>query len=349
MRNLTTQTIVSSLIACSFCVHCPANEYHAATGQAPFSSGMFRWRTGVPILLPVDLTGDTIYSVKDPSIVRYEGKWHLFTTIRGNNRSHAVLYVAFDDFKNANNAQRHVLKLHPGFYCAPQVFYFTPQKKWYMICQAADEAWGEPPYRPAFSTSDNIADPDAWSPLKPMFEKKPASTNSWLDFWVICDDENAFFFFTSLNGKMWRSQTTLSEFPLSWSEPVVAIQGDVFEASHTYCLKGMNKYLTLIEAQNGHGWRYYKAYLAENLNGQWTPLAAEKEKAFASMKNVRQTAEHWTDSISHGELIRDGIDQKLEVDPANLRFLFQGVTEAKHSGKNYGQIPWSLGILEPEN
>ena len=36
------------------------------------------------------------------------------------------------------------------------------------------------------------------------------------------------------------------------------------EASHTYRLKGQDKYLTLVEAQNGHGWRYYKAYIAEN-------------------------------------------------------------------------------------
>ena len=51
--------------------------------------------------------------------------------------------------------------------------------------------------------------------------------------------------------------------------------------------------------------------------------------------------------VSHGELLRAGSDEKLEVDPANLRFLFQGVLEKDRQGKGYGEIPWKLGLLEP--
>ena len=54
----------------------------------------------------------------------------------------------------------------------------------------------------------------------------------------------------------------------------------------------------------------------------------------------------WTESISHGELLRSGYDQRLEVDPTKLRFLFQGVLENDRAGKPYGQIPWRLGMLE---
>jgi hypothetical protein len=107
-------------------------------------------------------------------------------------------------------------------------------------------------------------------------------------------------------------------------------------------------YLTLVEAQNGHGWRYFKAYTADRLDGPWRPIAADKDKAFASMKNVRQTGDRWTDSISHGELIRSGYDQSLEVNPSDLRFLIQGVTEQDRQGKEYGAIPWRLGMLEPQ-
>ena len=180
-----------------------------------------------------------------------------------------------------------------------------------------------------------------------MCEKKPANIQGWLDFWIICDDSKAHLFFTSLNGRMWRAETSFEKFPHGWSEPVVALQADVFEASHTYRLKGLDKYLTVIEAQNGHGWRYYKAYLADRLDGKWIPLAAEKDKAFASMLNVKHPSQRWTDVISHGELLRAGYDEKLEVRSENLRFLFQGVTNKQRSGKNYGQIPWRLGILEP--
>lgn len=248
--------------------------------------------------------------------------------------------------QRGQSAPRHILSCHPGYFCAPQVFYFTPQKKWYLICQAADESWGEPPYRPAFSTTTEISDPNSWTRLQPLYDTKPDIVKGWLDFWVICDDSKAHLFYTSLDGKMWRAETSLSAFPKGWSTPTVVLTGDIFEASHTYRLKGLNKYLTLVEAQNGYGWRYYKAYTADRLDGQWQPLAAEKDNAFASMRNVTPKGEKWTDVVSHVELLRSGRDEKLEVDPANLRLIFQGVLEKDHQGKSYGEIPWKLGLLE---
>jgi hypothetical protein len=35
----------------------------------------------------------------------------------------------------------------------------------------------------------------------------------------------------------------------------------------------------------------------------------------------------------------------MEVDPAKLEFLFQGVSDADRTGKKYGDIPWQLGLL----
>ncbi|MCK4298115.1 MAG: hypothetical protein KAX80_01210, partial [Planctomycetes bacterium] len=232
-----------------------------------------------------------------------------------------------------------------GFFCAPQVFYFQPHARWYLICQASDESWN-PNYQPAYSTSDDISAPGSWSPLTPLGARQ-ADGKTGLDFWIICDEEKAHLFFTTLDGRMWREETPLEDFPTGWSEPRLAIKGDIFEASHTYLLKGVGKYLTLVEAQGGHGWRYYKAYVADRLDGEWRPLAATKEKCFASMANTEPVGPRWTDSISHGELVRAGFDQRLEVDPSNLRFVFQGVRDRDRSGKPYGQIPWRLGMLEP--
>jgi len=337
-------TIIFSVF---FSVLCVAQEMAAGKTQtSALSTGSFRWFAGPPVLEPMEVDGQNWISVKDPSIVRYKGKWHLFCTVRGLKRSHAIIYLTFDKWLQAKTATQQVLKCHPGYFCAPHVFYFTPHKKWYLICQASDDTW-EPKYQPAFSTTKDITSPDSWSKLTPLFKTKPANVNAWLDFWVICDDTKAHLFFTSLNGKMWRSETSLDKFPSGWSTPVIALEADVFEASHTYRLKGSNKYLTLIEAQNGHGWRYYKAYLADRLDGVWIPLAADKDKSFASMLNVKHPSQRWTDVISHGELLRAGHDEKLTVDPDNLRFLFQGVTNRARAGKPYGQIPWRLGILKP--
>jgi rhodanese-related sulfurtransferase len=125
------------------------------------------------------------------------------------------------------------------------------------------------------------------------------------------------------------------------------LQDDIFEASHTYKIKGSDKYLTVIEAQNGPAWRYYKVYLADSLDGEWHPLATSKDKNFAGKNNVKFPADNaWADSISHVELLRSGFDENMEIDPNNMKLLYQGVLDSDTSGKPYGQIPWRLGVLE---
>lgn len=313
----------------------------------PFLTGEFRWKAGAPRIAPASRPSDPCHAIKDPSVVRHDGRWHVFCTIRSQKRTHQIEHLSFEDWSRADKAERQVLKISGGYFCAPQVFYFRPHKKWYMVYQASDESW-EPKYQPAYSTTERIDDPASWTPPKPLgAQQGPAK--AWLDFWVICDDAKAHLFFTSLDGRMWRCETSLDRFPGGWGEPVVALQGDVFEASHTYRLKGMDKYLTIIEAEDrSHGnRRYFKAYVADRLDGPWQPLAATQERPFASPVNVQETAGHWTDSFSHGELLRAGFDERLEVDPADLRMLFQGVTDEARQGKAYGQIPWRLGILEP--
>ena len=108
----------------------------------------------------------------------------------------------------------------------------------------------------------------------------------------------------------------------------------------------MNKYLTVVE-QDGR--RYYKAFIADRLDGAWTPIADSPDNAFASWKNIRPAAgvEPWTDNVSHGELIRDGVDQTLSVDPENLKFVFQGMLDQQKSGKAYGGFEWRIGMLTP--
>ncbi len=65
--------------------------------------------------------------------------------------------------------------------------------------------------------------------------------------------------------------------------------------------------------------------------------------------NVRPASgvKPWTDNISHGELVRDGVDQTLTIDPDNLRFVFQGMLDKDKGGKGYGQFQWRLGLLTP--
>ena len=310
-----------------------------------FLAGRFNWKVSEPLVSPLQRAGDTTYSIKDPTIVRYKGRWHLFCTIRGKNRSHQIEYISFDRWKNVDKAERHLLTISEQYFCAPQVFYFEPHKKWYLIYQASDKS-RKPSLQPAYSTTDDITRPKSWSKPTLLFSQHPDNVKMWIDFWVICDDIKAHLFFTSLGGKMWRAETKLKDFPEGWNRPSVVLKGDIFEAGHTYYVKGIEKFLTVIEAQDQPR-RYYKAYIADRLDGQWKPLAATKQKPFASPVNTTHIGIHWTDSFSHGELIRDGYNQRLEVNFAEIKFLFQGVRDEDKEGKRYGQIPWKLGILQP--
>ena len=128
-----------------------------------------------------------------------------------------------------------------------------------------------------------------------------------LDYWIICDDQRAYLFFTSLNGKMWRLWTKLEDFPQGFDHCELALEAKIFEASHTYRLKGLDKYLTIIE-ENGR--RYYKAYLADRLDGPWTPVADTAEQPFAGWKNIRPAA-------GRGALDRQ--HQPRRTDPRRLR------------------------------
>lgn len=314
-------------------------------------AGQFQWKVGEPLLsvdasrLPASEEHPWI-AVKDPSIVRHADRWHLFCTLRKKKEGQGRIrigYLSFADWSEARSADWSVLKLTDDYHGAPQIFFFEPQEKWYLIYQATDPSRGLK-YGPCFSTNADIANPDGWTLPEPLYVPKPG-TKAGLDYWVICDDTKAHLFFTSLNGQMWRAETSLSGFPnRNWSDPVVVLQADIFEASHTYQLKGTSKYLTFVEAQNKKR-RYFKAFVADSLDGKWSPLAATRERPMVSPLNVVNQEESWATSYSHGELLRTGKNQLLEVDPSDMRLFFQGADDREYQSGGYGDIPWRLGIL----
>jgi hypothetical protein len=304
------------------------------------------WEYSAPLIAPEVRQSEPSHAQKDPSVVFYQGKWHVFMTVKLADKS-AMEYCSFSRWEEANASRRTILKVSDtDYYCAPQVFYFRPHKRWYLVYQVgipgADKMWV------AYSSTTDIANPQSWTRAAPMLDggKDDPRTVGGIDYWIICDDQRAYLFLTSPDGKMWRLWTRLEDFPRGFDHCEVALQAKIFEASHTYKLKGLNKYLTIVE-ENGR--RYYKAYLADRLNGAWSPLADTADHPFAGWNNIRPApgVEPWTDNISHGELIRDGYDETLTVDPDHLQFLFQGMWDKEKSGKVYGQFPWRIGMLTP--
>lgn len=341
-RILIAATILGlNLIAAA----APPEEPSATPEMAGFELPVM-WEYSAPLIAPERRTENRSRAQKDPSVVFHGGKWHVFMTVKLPGKS-AVEYCAFEKWENADTSSRTILDISDSdYYCAAQVFYFEPHEKWYLIYQmgvpGAKHMWV------AYSTTTTISDPDSWTRAKPVLdagENDPRKVGG-LDYWIICDEQRAYLFLTSLNGKMWRLWTKLEDFPQGFDHCELALEAKIFEASHTYRIKGTDKYLTVIE-ENGR--RYYKAYIADCLDGVWTPLADTAEWPFASWKNVRPApgVRAWTDNISHGELIRDGYDQNLIVDPNHFRFIFQGMWDKDKSGRGYGQFQWRIGMLTP--
>ena len=313
-------------------------------GADAWETGQFHWRSSGPLIdVQAGRTAsDPHVAFKDPSVVFHDGRWHVFGTLRQRSGAVCMQYLNFTAWDQANAAPRHALVFTDRYHCAPQVFYFTPQRRWYLVYQLVDPR-RTPAMGPYCSTSTNLAEVAAWTRPQLMVTN-PAPDQRWIDFWVICDDAKAHLFYTSNDGNMWRRETRRADFPGGWSPQTLALKADIFEASHTYKLKGRPEYVTVIEAQ-AEGRRYYKVYLADRLEGPWRGLADTLARPLASAGNIVPAPE-WTTNVSHGELLRAGVDERMEVDPAHLRFVYQGASDEEYRGKTYGGIPWRLGLLE---
>ena len=169
--------------------------------------------------------------------------------------------------------------------------------------------------------------------------------------WVICDSANCYLFSSDDNGHLYRSQTTVGQFPNGFTNTVIALQDSnkcgLFEASNVYKVQGGNQYLLLVEAIGSDGKRYFRSRTAGSLAGSWTPLAASGSNPFARANNVTFPAGAWTRDVSHGEMIRAGNDQTLTVDSCRMQYLYQDLNP--NATGDYNTLPWRLGLLTQTN
>ncbi len=308
----------------------------------------FQWESSQPLVAAPKDEAQTVYGVKDPSIVYHDGNYHLFVTIAGS-KGWSLAHAKFADWKDAATAPFTALDkspMGPGYRAAPQVYYFAPQKLWYLIYQGGD---------PLYSTTSNIDDPLSWSAPKPFFPVAPdkikdsQGRNLWLDFWNICDDENCYLFFTNDNGDFYRAETRLEDFPNGFHNTTLVMRGDsrddMFEASNTYKIAGTDQYLTIIEAISPQG-RYFRGWLADSLAGEWRPLTSGPMNVFADADHVTFDGRTWSEGVSHGEMLRASADQTLTIDPCEpLQFLYQGLDKEPGKSYEYIQLPYKLGMI----
>jgi hypothetical protein len=266
-------------------------------------------------------------AVKDPSIVYYNGNYHLFYTGRdvGTGGNWRMGYASAVSLEGLNAAKRtYMSSLNGGsYFCAPQVFWFAAKNKWYLVYQSGLGA--------TYSTNSDVGDVSGWKAGQTM------GFSDGIDFWCIADEANVYCFYSAQDGShtIKRRSTTIANFPFGWSAPSV-IATNTFEAPHVYKNKANGNYYLVVEDIG----RHQELWKATSLNGTWSQIAEK----WAANTNLTATAEHWTDQVSHVEILRSDVNEKMEVTDFNhCDMLIQGVVDGTYA--DYGSIPYDLGII----
>lgn len=322
-----------------------ASSVNAAALPASYS-----WSSSGVLISPKPDSTHSVAGLKDPSVVYYNGKYHVFASVASSS-GYNLVYLNFSDWSQAASATHYYLDksaIGTGYRAAPQVFYFAPQGLWYLVYQTGNAS---------FSTNSDISNPNGWSAPRNFYSAMPdiikqnIGSGYWVDMWVICDASNCYLFSSDDNGHLYRSQTSLSQFPNGFTNTVIAAQDSnkyaLFEASNVYKVQGSNQYLLLVEAIGSDGKRYFRSWTSSSLAGSWTQLAASESNPFARSTNVAFPAGAWTRDISHGEMIRAGYDQTLTIPACRLQYVYQGL-DPSASG-DYNTLPWRLGLLTQTN
>ncbi len=288
------------------------------------------WTVDDPVIFHAECKPYDYYAAKDPTIVYYKGNYLVYYTGANQSGGWQMCFTTATTIPELKTAKRtYMSKIGEPYFCAPELFYFEPQNLWYLVYQ--DGTFGA-----AFSTSSTPDDPASWSGPKSF---NISGSMGW-DYYVICDDQYAYLYNTpgDNSGNLYVRKTTLADFPdKGWSAPTIAAS-KVFEAAEVYKSISDGQYYLLVEAMIDG--RSYELFKSSSAGGPWT-LVNDKWATRGNLTTYRGTK--WTTNVSHGEFIRAGYNQKLEINDINkVDFLIQGTTNL--SG-DYQKIIWDLGLI----
>ena len=154
-----------------------------------------------------------------------------------------------------------------------------------VVPRVPDRQRARTPPTPTSATRTGGAHRATSTPSMPDIIKQNIGNGYWVDMWVICDSANCYLFSSDDNGHLYRSQTTVGQFPNGFTNTVIAAQDSnkyaLFEASNVYKVQGSNQYLLLVEAIGSDGRRYFRSWTSSSLAGSWTQLAASESNPFA--------------------------------------------------------------------
>ncbi len=290
----------------------------------------FKWTSTGVLAEP---KGNDWKALKDFSVTKYNGKYIVYGTVaNGGWNGFLSTFNSFDEWDTADQE-------YHGGHVAPTIFYFEPKDIWVLAYQ-----WGF-----QYKTTKTPDVWSSWSGGKSLMSDNPVPMGVGtgpIDQTVICDDTDCYLFFNDDAGGVYRASMPIGNFPGTFSGGTKIMQGQgtsiIFEGIQVYSIKGSDKYLMIIE---NNGRRAFRAWTADSLGGNWTPLAGADttDNPFAGEKNVTWPGGQWSTDISHGDVVRENPSEKMEIDPCNLQFLYQGKGDS--NGVPYGDLPYRPGLL----
>lgn len=140
-----------------------------------------------------------------------------------------------------------------------------------------------------------------------------------IDFRVVSDGKDSVYcFYSAQDGSRTtkRRSTSINNFPYGWKYYDV-VATETFEAVHVYKNKTNNKYYMIVDDIQ----RHFELWAANHPEGKFTKIAEKR----ASKDRLILQDNPWTDQVSHGEIIRLGVDEKMEIEDINTcQILIQG-------------------------